>query len=242
MNRIPFILPLGLVLSSAVAQDGGPLSKEELAEKLKGVAVSDITESPLEGVWQVAVGSNVAYVTADGRYLIQGEVYDLATSENLTETSRSSARVDMLASVDPAEMIVFAPEDGDVKHTITIFTDIDCGYCRQFHREIEQVNALGIEVHYLFYPRTGPDTESWAKADKVWCAGPDDRNTALTRAKLGGSVPETECADTPVDEHFELGNLVGVRGTPAVFAENGELLGGYLPPKALAERLEELSR
>jgi thiol:disulfide interchange protein DsbC len=233
------IVPFALVLSVALADDSAPLDKEELAAKLKGVDVADITESPLEGVYQVAVGSNVAYVTADGRYLIQGEVYDLATSENLTEVSRAKARVEMLGSVDRKDMIVFTPESGDVKHTITIFTDIDCGYCRQLHREIDQINAMGIEVHYLFYPRTGPNTESWTKADKVWCAS--DRNTALTRAKLGGTVPEAECADTPVDGHFELGNRVGVRGTPAVFAENGELLGGYLPPKVLAERLEELA-
>ena len=238
MNKIRFILPLGLLLATAVADEGAPLSKEELAEQLKGVDPADITESPLEGVYQVAVGSNVAYVTADGRYLIQGELYDLANSRNLTEASRSQARVEMLGRVDPEQMIVFSPKDGEVKHTVTIFTDIDCGYCRQFHREIEQVNALGIEVHYLFYPRTGPDTESWAKADKVWCAS--DRNSALTKAKLGGSVPDAECAETPVSEHFELGNMVGVRGTPAVFAENGELLGGYLPPKTLAEVLEEL--
>lgn len=240
MNKTWVMLPLGLVLSAALADDSAGLSKEELAGKLNGVDAADITESPLDGVYQVAVGSNVAYVTTDGRYLIQGEVYDLATSENLTETSRAKARVELLGSVDRKSMIVFTPESGDVKHTITIFTDIDCGYCRQFHREIEQVNDLGIEVHYLFYPRTGPNTESWTKADKVWCAS--DRNTALTRAKLGGAVPEAECEDTPVDEHFDLGNRVGVRGTPAVFAENGELLGGYLPPNALAERLEELAQ
>jgi thiol:disulfide interchange protein DsbC len=223
-----------------VGDESASLSKEELAGKLQGVAVEDIVESPLDGVYQVSVGSNVAYITADGRYLIQGEVYDLATSENLTETTRARSRVDLLGSVDRKDMIVFTPASGDVKHVITIFTDIDCGYCRQFHREIDQVNDLGIEVHYLFYPRTGPDTESWTKADKVWCAS--DKNTALTRAKLGGSVPESECAETPVGEHYDLGNRVGVRGTPAVFAENGELLGGYLPPDALAERLEALTQ
>jgi thiol:disulfide interchange protein DsbC len=227
-------------MSLAAAQEGDALSKEELAAKLSGVDPADITESPLEGVYQVAVGSNVAYVTKDGRYLIQGEVYDLTTSENLTESTRAAARVELLGSVDRENMIVFSPESGDVKHTITIFTDIDCGYCRQFHREIKQVNDMGVEVHYLFYPRTGPNTDSWAKADKVWCA--EDRNTALTRAKLGGAVPDTECAETPVGAHYDLGNRVGVRGTPAVFAENGELLGGYLPPDALVERLEELAQ
>jgi thiol:disulfide interchange protein DsbC len=160
----------------------------------------------------------------------------LLTNQNLTEKTRSMSRVDLLSSVDPKDMIVFSPK-GEVKHTITIFTDIDCGYCRQFHREIDQVNALGIEVHYLFYPRTGPDTESWAKAEKVWCAS--DHNAALTRAKLGGTVPEASCDETPVGAHYELGQEVGVRGTPAVYSASGEHIGGYLPPATLAKLLDE---
>jgi thiol:disulfide interchange protein DsbC len=223
---------LGLLLS----QQAAALTKEEIAATLKGVEASDITESPIAGVYQVAVGSNVAYVTDDGRFLMQGELYDLASSQNLTEQTRAAVRVDMLAAVAPENMIVFAPE-GETKHTITIFTDIDCGYCRQFHREIDQVNAMGIEVHYLFYPRTGPSTDSWAKAEKVWCA--QDRNSALTRAKLGGSVPDLVCTDTPVGSHYDLGQQVGVRGTPAVFTASGENIGGYLPPETLLERLEQ---
>lgn len=228
-----------LMLPAAAADEAAALSKEELAAQLNGVEPGDITESPVAGVYQVAVGSNIAYVTHDGRYILQGELYDTLTSQNLTEQTRARARVGLLASVDPDSMIVFSPKDGEVKHTVTIFTDIDCGYCRQFHREIDKVNALGIEVHYLFYPRTGPDTESWAKADHVWCN--DDRATALTRAKLGGTVPEASCASTPVAAHFELGREVGVRGTPAVFSADGELLGGYLPPATLAKRLDELA-
>jgi len=188
----------------------------------------------------VSVGSQVAYVTMDGRYLMQGELYDLATSTNLTEKSRADKRVGLLAGIDTEGMIVFSPADGNVKHTVTIFTDIDCGYCRQFHREIDQVTALGIEVRYLSYPRTGPNTDSWAKADRVWCAA--DRNSALTRAKLGGEVPDDSCASTPISDHYDLGHQVGVRGTPAVFSASGELLGGYLPPASLLERLEELDK
>lgn len=238
MYKTLALLPLTAWLSVAIGQDAPALGKEALAAKLNGVAAEDIKDSPLAGVYEVSVGSNVAYVTADGRYLMQGELYDLETNQNLTEKTRADKRVDLLANVDPETMIVFSPENGEVKHTITIFTDIDCGYCRQFHREIAEVTALGVEVHYLFYPRTGPNTDSWDKADRVWCAA--DRNAALTRAKLGGNVPETSCDDTPVGDHFDLGHQVGVRGTPAVFSGSGELLGGYLPPKTLLERLEEL--
>jgi len=239
VNKTWILFPLAACLTAAGAQESTALSKEELAEKLNGVSAADITDSPLAGVYEVSVGSNVAYVTADGKYLLQGELYDLETSENLTETTRADKRVDFLAGVARENMIVFGPENGKAAHTITIFTDIDCGYCRQFHREIDQVTALGVEVHYLFYPRTGPDTDSWAKADKVWCA--QDRRTALTRAKLGGTVPDASCASTPVSDHYDLGHQVGVRGTPAIFASNGELLGGYLPPATLLERLNAIA-
>jgi len=226
-------LPLCFVANGVNAQD---LSKEELATRLNGVEVSDISESPLPGVYQVAVGSSVAYVSKDGRFIIRGDIFDTETSVNITEETRAQARVAMLDGIDPASMIVFKPEDVDVKHTITIFTDIDCGYCRQFHREIEQVTALGIEVHYLFFPRTGPNTESWTKADQVWCA--PDHNAALTRAKLGGEIPENSCASTPIEAHYALGQRIGVRGTPAIFSDRGELIGGYLPPAKLAEVLD----
>jgi thiol:disulfide interchange protein DsbC len=235
------ILPVLVAAISLVgAQHASALTKEELAATLKGVDPSDITASPIPGIFEVAVGSSVAYVTEDGHYLMQGELYDLESNANLTEEKRASTRVEVLAGVAAKDMIVFSPENGEVAHTITIFTDIDCGYCRQFHREIADVNALGIEVHYLFYPRTGPDTDSWAKAEKVWCAS--DRHEALTRAKLGGTVPDLVCSDTPVSAHYDLGQSVGVRGTPAVFTASGENIGGYLPPATLLQRLEELGQ
>lgn len=227
-------LPFGLAAVGISAQE---LTKEELASQLTGVAVEDISDAPIKGIYEVAVGADVAYVTKDGRYIIRGDIYDAETSSNVSEETRARARATMLGSVDPESMIVFKPAKGEVKHTVTIFTDIDCGYCRQFHREIDKVTALGIEVHYLFYPRTGPNTESWAKADEVWCA--KDHNSALTRAKLGGEIPDSaECA-TPVESHYELGQRIGVRGTPAVFSESGELLGGYLPPATLAQVLDD---
>jgi thiol:disulfide interchange protein DsbC len=234
------LLPALLTLPLCIAATGvlaETLTKEQLAEQLNGIEAKDISDSPVPGVYQVAIGSSVAYVTTDGRYIIRGDIYDAQTSTNLTEETRAQARVEMLGGVDPASMIIFKPADGKVKHTVTIFTDVDCGYCRQFHREIDKVLALGIEVHYLFYPRTGPNTESWEKADHVWCA--KDRNAALTNAKLGGKVPTASCGNTPVAAHYALGQRVGVRGTPAIFNEAGELIGGYLPPATLAKVLDD---
>jgi thiol:disulfide interchange protein DsbC len=232
------IVVLSSVWVLASAQERAELSQEELAAEFPGIDAKDVLEAPVPGMYEVAIGSSVAYVSKDGRYILQGDLYDLDDNANLTERRRSTARVEMLSKVDPETMIVFSPGGDAVKHVVTIFTDIDCGYCRQFHREIAKVNALGIEVHYLFYPRTGPDTESWYKAEKVWCA--EDRKTALTEAKLGGQVPDDSCESNPVESHYDLGNLIGVRGTPSIFAANGEQLGGYVAPDELLELLEAI--
>ena len=233
------ICAMSLVWAAAVpAQERADLSREELAAEFPGIDAKDVVDAVLPGLYEVAVGSSVAYVSKDGRYILQGDLYDLDDNTNLTEQRRATARVALLEQADPESMIIFSPGGDAVKHTVTIFTDIDCGYCRQFHREIDKVNALGIEVRYMSYPRTGPDTDSWYKAEQVWCA--EDRNTALTEAKLGGRVPEETCESNPVASQYELGNLVGVRGTPTIFAANGEQLGGYVTPDELLKLLEDI--
>ena len=221
----------------ASAQDG-ELTREELAATLPGVQASDIHDSPLPGMYEIVLDADVVYVSRDGSYLIQGDVFDLQERRNLTEGRRAQARADLLASADPESMIVFGPDPENIRHTVTVFTDIDCGFCRQLHREMDQINALGVEVRYLSYPRTGPETESWFKADKVWCSG--DRHTAFTDAILEDRVPEQTCDATPVASHFQLGRQVSVLGTPTILTDDGVQLGGYLAPEELIDKLEAL--
>jgi thiol:disulfide interchange protein DsbC len=232
------LITLSLAVPAALAQDADSPSRADIAQKLNGIDASDLHDSALADFYEIRLGSRVGYISHDGRYLFEGELYDLDGNRNLTEASREAARVDLLNGVDASQMIVFAPKDRPAEHTITVFTDVDCGYCRQFHREIDKVNALGIEVHYLFYPRTGPNTESWAKAERVWCA--PDRNAALTNAKLGGQLPDATCGSTPVAADYDLGNQVGVTGTPSIYTAHGTHIGGYLPPQELLETLIKL--
>ncbi len=227
-----------LVAATSPALSEGTLDKDELAALLPGVAIDHISDSPITGIYEIAVGTNVAYVSDDGRYLLQGELFDLDSSENLTERSRSRMRVDLLSGVPRDNTIAFGPAPEQTKHRVIVFTDIDCGYCRKLHQEIKQINDLGIEVQYLFFPRSGPGTESWKKAGNVWCA--QNRNEALTTAKAGGDIAARKCAGTPVQAHYDLGQRVGVRGTPAIFSESGVQLGGYLPAEALLGRLDAL--
>ncbi|MGB5621281.1 MAG: DsbC family protein [Gammaproteobacteria bacterium] len=219
-----------LMLSAAHA---GP--KEDIAAMVPGLTADDVTESPIPGVYEVVVGGQIVYITGDKRYLLKGEIVDLATNESVTEARRSSVRLRQMAQVKESEMIIFEPENP--KHTITVFTDIDCGYCRKLHQEMDQMQALGIRVRYMFYPRMGPGSEGWAKAEAVWCS--DDRQQALTDAKLGKKIDAPSCGATPVAAEYEMGNRIGVRGTPAIMTEDGSLLPGYVPAAELAAYLEK---
>ena len=134
-------------------------------------------------------------------------------------------------------MIVFSPDAP--KHTITVFTDVECGYCRKLHSEIEQINKLGVRVRYMAYPRSGPGTPDWVKMESVWCS--TDRKAAITQAKQDKEVKAATCA-TPVAKQYALGEQFGVRGTPAIFTNAGDYIGGYLPPQQLIEQLNELQK
>jgi thiol:disulfide interchange protein DsbC len=234
----PLVIFANLLAVAAQAEEPArTVSKEEIVARYPGIGREQIQDGPIKGLYELNANGGYSYVTTDGRYLIRGEIIDLETRENLTKTRQDHDRARILAAVDPATEIVF-PSKGAAKHRLFVFTDVDCGYCRQFHRQIALVNELGIEVHYLAYPRSGPHTESWAKAEGVWCAG--DRNGALTQAKLGADVKAApSCTSNPVAEQYDLGHRVGVRATPAVFAENGAQLGGFVPAEDLLRLLEE---
>lgn len=239
MHRLMTAFALCAAAPALMAADDASLAaaKARIAEKYPQVRAEDIHQSPIEGLLEVAVGGQIAYLTADGRHLVQGEIIDLDANVNLTEQRRGKARTAALAAVAEKDMIIFSPEK--VKHTITVFTDVDCGYCRKLHSEMSKLNALGLRVRYVFYPRSGPDTPSWEMAEKVWCA--DDRNAAITAAKAEQPFESKPCDDTPIMQHWELGQAVGLTGTPAILTENGDLIAGYLPAAALAERIDTLA-
>jgi len=202
-----------------------------------GSKLDDLRPSPIPGIYEFMQGADVSYLTADGKYFLDGNLYDMDTRENLTEARRNVARAALINAVPESQMLIFSPKNP--LYTVTVFTDIDCPYCRKMHSEIAEYNKLGVRVRYLFYPRTGPGTESWHKAEAVWCSS--DRNAALTRAKAGAELDLTKsCGPTPVQRDFELGQSVGVRGTPAMITENGDYLSGYLPPDELVKKLKEL--
>jgi thiol:disulfide interchange protein DsbC len=211
-----------------------------LAKQLPGAKPDDLRPSPIPGIWEWARGGDIAYVSSDGKYAIDGDLYDLAKKDDLTEAHRREVRSRVLAEIPESDMLVFSPPAKDVKYTVTVFTDVDCGYCQKLHSQIADYNRLGIRVRYLFFPRTGPGTESWAKAERVWCS--TDRKEALTRAKRGETIAAKPCGTTPVARDYELGQSFGVRGTPAIVLANGDMVGGYLPPPLLVKEVQAVGR
>ncbi len=224
--------------TQAVTTTAAPIDAKMIHERIEkelGQKVTSVSQSVIPGVYEVVVPPKVFYLTADGRYLIAGDLIDLESRVNLSAEVRSVARVDAIKALDESTMIVFAPKE--VKHTITVFTDIDCGYCRKLHSEMDAYNKLGIKVRYMAYPRAGVGSPSFDKAVSVWCA--DDKAKAMTMAKTGGNVPAKTC-DNPVAKQFELGQELGVNGTPALMLENGQIYPGYAPADKLITVLEQM--
>jgi len=223
---------------AAAPAAGDDAIRTALQSLAPGMEVGRIGESPIPGYREVAIGARVVYVSNDGKRLIQGNVLDLETRESLTQASEAGLRKDMLAAYGEDSRITFAA--AEPKYEITVFTDIDCGFCRRMHSEIAEYNRRGITVNYLFYPRSGLGSESFQKAVDVWCA--TDRRKAMTDAKAGRPVPTAAagCVN-PVTRDYDLGRRIGLDGTPAVYSADGTQIGGYVAPDEMITRLDELA-
>lgn len=221
-------------------------AKEPTKEILAGVkslaptaTVSSMEKTPIKGISEIVIssgrGGEVYYISNDGKYLLNGNMIDTTSREDLTENKKSSIRKELVGKFGEQERIDFLPDD--MKHHLIVFTDIDCGYCRKLHNEMDGYNKLGIGISYLFYPRAGLKSPAFDKAATVWCA--DNRQEAMTNAKSGIKL-ETKKCDNPIAEHYKAGQTAGVTGTPAMVLEDGKLLPGYLPPEKLLQRLQVL--
>lgn len=217
----------------AHAADTVPPSLEaRLSDLAPGMEPDHIAETPLAGIYEVRYGSIIVYLSGDGRYMLRGDLMDLETRRNFTEETLNTVRAETVDALGEGNMVVFSPEA--VKHTITVFTDVDCGYCARMHQQMADYNRLGIRIRYTAFPRAGVGSTTYDKMVSVWCA--QDPHTAMTDAKAGRSIEPRSCAN-PVREQYEAGRAIGVNGTPAIVLESGEMISGFVPPDELASRL-----
>lgn len=221
---------LGLNISMVQADEDAV--RKSLSTSMPGTKIDSVKPSEVKNVFEVISGSTVFYVSEDGKYLLQGRLVDIAAKKDLTEEKLVSIRKSVLAKLSKDETIDFKSPLN--KYTVYVFTDIDCGYCRKLHSEIDQYLAEGITVRYLFFPRAGKGSNSYDKAVSVWCA--KDRNEALTLAKQD-KAPEPKKCENPVDKHMQLAEEFEVRGTPMIVTEKGSVFPGYVPAKQLGQIL-----
>lgn len=246
MNKFLCIVALFLVSAQTLAATDSDIEqvRSTLQTLMPSAKPDKITETPIPGLYEAIYGTQIIYMTRDGKYMIEGDIYDVQKRENLTENVRTSGRKKALATLDKSNMIVFSPKDKETKYVITAFTDIDCGYCRKLHSEIQKYNDLGIEVRYVAFPRSGLQTPSYFKAVAVWCA--KDRNKAMTFAKGGAKLEQLQnleqvknskpCTDA-ISKQLAVAREVGVTGTPSLFMESGQIIPGYVPPDRLIKML-----
>jgi thiol:disulfide interchange protein DsbC len=240
LDAAPLPAPAGATAPAAVnapPADLTPLAAElaAVAAHIPGAKPSELRTTPVPGIYEYSHGAELLYVTADGRYGFVGDLYRMADRNNLSDARRRELRLALISAEPESSMVVFAPQT--TKYTITVFTDVDCTYCRALHKQIAEYNRLGVKVRYLFFPRTGPNTESWSKAEQVWCSA--DRRAALTQAKLGVALTVATCKPNPIAEQYALGRAIGLVGTPGILTESGELLPGYAPPDELVQELQQ---
>jgi thiol:disulfide interchange protein DsbC len=222
------------VLTAAVHAADEAQVKSEIASRLAQVVpevkVNDIRPSPMPGWYEVLLGAKLVYVSADARYVLDGTLMDIREQKNLTAKPAMEARATALKVLsDSNKLIEFAPEGG-TEHIVYIFTDTDCGYCRKMHAEVPKLNAAGIAVRYVAFPRAGIPSATYNTMVSVWCSA--DRKQALTDAKAGKQLPAANC-DNPIREEWELGNSMNVQGTPTTLLDTGEEIGGYIPAEQL---------
>ena len=211
-------------------------AREALRRLNPQIKVEHIGAAPLPGFREAIVGGQVVYVSDDGKYLLQGKLFDIAAKKDLGEASMNKLRVDLLKTIPVSDRIVFAPPNA--KYTVAVFTDVECGYCRKLHSEIAEYNKQGIAVQYLAFPRMGLGSEDFKKMVSVWCAA--DKRQALTAAKSEKPVASKDCKN-PVTMQYDLGQRMGLTGTPMILAADGSQLGGYLPPAQLRAALDKLT-
>jgi thiol:disulfide interchange protein DsbC len=226
---------IALLLLSFSAVAMADATSDKLAAQLK-VAPKDVVPAEVPGLYRVTLGPQILYVTADGKYVLRGDLIQLSDGRDLSAEARDAARAAYIAGIGEQDMIVFGPPHP--RHVVTVLTDIDCAYCRQLADEMPQLVQAGVEVRYLAFPRTGVDSPSWDKAVSVWCAR--DRRIAYQLAMKGDPVvtPDPKCDSRPVLAGYEFAHKLGLDGTPAIFTEDGHLIDGYVPAEQLVKLLD----
>lgn len=235
MRLTPLFAAMAFSLASGTALSADPdqAIRQNLTKLQPDLPIEAIAESPMPGLYQIQLkGGRMLYASADGQFVMQGYLFQLKDDKtiNLTEEAEKVGVAKEINAIPVSEMVVFAPKEP--KTHITVFTDTDCGYCQKLHSEVPELNRRGVEVRYVAFPRQGVGSHGYNGLVSVWCA--KDRQEAMNKAKSRQELPPGNC-ENPVAKQFQLGQMVGVQGTPAIVLANGQMIPGYQPAPQLAK-------
>lgn len=234
LSQSVFGLLLAFILVQPVsAQDQVGQLKQRLQKHFTDLHITELKPAAIPGLYEMVSGTQVVFVSGDGRYMVTGDLIDLVSKRNLSAERRAGLVARVIKGMGENKMIVFGPDQP--KRTLTVFTDVDCPYCVRFHQEMSALNNAGVRVRYLLYPRAEKGSETYKRSVAVWCAS--DRAKAVGIAKAGGKIDMKTC-DNPVEEHLKLAADLGVNGTPTIVFDDGRINPGYMPAAQLLSILE----
>ncbi len=232
-----FVMIVAMIFSSfSIAQQTVNLTaiKQSIGTILPGKTVDVVSPSPIKGMYEVVIGAQLLYFSEDGKFMFDGDLFDISQRKDLSTPIREEARAKIVQQAVADGGITYKPKT-EIKHKVAVFTDIDCGYCRKLHNQMDGYLEKGIQVSYLFMPRAGLQSASYRKAVSAVCA--DEPQKALTDLKNGKTVTDKTC-DNKIAEQFNLAREIGIRGTPGIVTESGKIFPGYMPPETLLQRLQ----
>ncbi|MCL7745263.1 DsbC family protein [Guyparkeria hydrothermalis] len=230
-------LALALPATSTLASDKETIT-ESLKKHMPGIPIDAIRETPADGLYELVSNGQIAYVTADGKYLLAGDLIDVANRQNLTQGKLDEQRLATLKDVSSDRKLVY-PADGEKKHAITILTDPTCPFCDKLHNELPALQQAGVEVTYILTPRQGPGSKGFKLSSQVQCA--DKPKQALEQAMKGNSVDANACADDVIKKNIALSSQLGMSGTPYTVLPNGATVAGFRPAKVMLQAIEQSS-
>jgi thiol:disulfide interchange protein DsbC len=246
MKRLAGLAIAGLLAATAASAADGAGESDDAAAALRAYLeqkyprfeADSIEKTPLDGIYQVVSGTDIMYISADGRYLLRGSLIDLEAQRNLTQNRKGALVRERIGQLDADDMLVFPPANGPAEYRITVFTDTTCPYCKRLHSDLLALRQKHpLEIRYLLFPRAGLDSEAADQMRRVWCS--DDPQAALTAAKQGETVAgDADACDTPMARHHELARQLGIDGTPfLIVGDDGPVVSGYRPQSKLESML-----
>jgi thiol:disulfide interchange protein DsbC len=220
-SLLALLAATSLMASAAFAQEA--TIRKNLGERIPQLQkIDEISRTPMNGLWEVRVGTEILYTDSEGNFLIQGSLIDARVKKNLTEE-----RVEKLTAIEWDKLPVkdaFTIVRGTGKRKIAVFEDPNCGYCKRFERDLQKVD--NVTIHMFLYPILGGDSPE--KSRNIWCAA-DKAKAWQDWMVRDRAVPSgAACDATAIARNVEFGKKHKISGTPTLFFTDGSRVPGAI--------------